>query len=92
MSAAQSNLPEEGDGRKVWTQRVHPARVDPEKVAEFQAKQKVTLAEGEAQQARVKAKGDADAIRTGARDRVTGRQGAVVRLRERDAVRLNRGR
>ena len=33
------------------------------KVAEFQAKQKVTLAEGEAQQARAKAAGDADAIR-----------------------------
>ncbi|MEO8841534.1 MAG: DUF3536 domain-containing protein [Kofleriaceae bacterium] len=33
LSAAQSNLPEEGDGRKVWMQRVRPARVDPEKVA-----------------------------------------------------------
>jgi alpha-amylase/alpha-mannosidase (GH57 family) len=33
LSAAQSNLPEEGDGRKVWAQRVRPARVDPEKVA-----------------------------------------------------------
>ena len=33
------------------------------KVAEFQAKQKVTLAEGEAQQARAKASGDADALR-----------------------------
>ena len=33
------------------------------KVAEFQAKQKVTTAEGEAQQARAKAAGDADAIR-----------------------------
>ena len=33
------------------------------KVAEFQAKQKVTLAEGEAQQARAKASGEADALR-----------------------------
>jgi len=33
------------------------------KVAEFQAKQKVTAAEGEAQQARAKASGDADALR-----------------------------
>ncbi len=32
LSAAQSNLREEGDGRKVWAQRVRPARVDPEKV------------------------------------------------------------
>ena len=33
------------------------------KVAEFQAKQKVTLAEGEAQQSRAKASGEADALR-----------------------------
>lgn len=33
------------------------------KVAEFQAKQKITTAEGEAQQARAKAAGDADALR-----------------------------
>ena len=33
LSAAQSNLPEEGDGRKVWAQHVRSARVDPEKVA-----------------------------------------------------------
>ncbi len=33
------------------------------KVAEFQAKQRVTTAEGEAQQARAKASGDADALR-----------------------------
>jgi modulator of FtsH protease HflC len=33
------------------------------KVAEFQAKQKITTAEGEAQQARAKASGDADALR-----------------------------
>ncbi len=37
------------------------------KVAEFQAKQKVTTAEGEAQQARAKASGDADALRLRAR-------------------------
>jgi hypothetical protein len=29
---ATSNLPEEGDGRKVWAQRVRPARVDPSQV------------------------------------------------------------
>ncbi len=28
LAAAQSNLPEEGDGRRVWEQRVKPARVD----------------------------------------------------------------
>jgi hypothetical protein len=32
LAIAQSNLPDEGDGRKVWQQRVLPARVDPEKV------------------------------------------------------------
>ena len=37
------------------------------KVAEFQAKQKITTAEGEAQQARAKAAGDADALRVRAR-------------------------
>jgi alpha-amylase/alpha-mannosidase (GH57 family) len=33
LSAAQSNLVDEGDGRNVWAQRVRPARIDPEKVA-----------------------------------------------------------
>lgn len=37
------------------------------RVAEFQAKQRITTAEGEAQQARAKAAGDADAIRLRAR-------------------------
>ena len=32
LSAASSNLADEGDGRKVWQQRVRPARIDPEKV------------------------------------------------------------
>ena len=32
LSAARSNLEQEGDGRTVWLQRVLPARVDPEKV------------------------------------------------------------
>ena len=32
LSAAQSNLPDEGDGRLVWLQRVRPARIDPAKV------------------------------------------------------------
>ncbi len=32
LALAHSNLPEEGDGRRVWAQRVLPARVDPEKV------------------------------------------------------------
>src|SRR6185503_10781946 len=32
LAAAQSNIPDEGDGRKVWSQRVQPARVDPAKV------------------------------------------------------------
>ncbi|MDB4960216.1 MAG: Alpha-amylase/alpha-mannosidase [Myxococcales bacterium] len=32
LAMGKSNLATEGDGRKVWTQRVVPARVDPEKV------------------------------------------------------------
>ena len=32
LSLARSNLAEEGDGRKVWAQRVRPARIDPAKV------------------------------------------------------------
>ncbi|MBL0220908.1 MAG: DUF3536 domain-containing protein [Myxococcales bacterium] len=32
LALARSNLASEGDGRKVWAQRVRPARVDPEKV------------------------------------------------------------
>jgi hypothetical protein len=32
LSKASSNLPDEGDGRRVWQQRVRPARIDPEKV------------------------------------------------------------
>ncbi|MFN0247656.1 MAG: DUF3536 domain-containing protein [Kofleriaceae bacterium] len=33
LAAARSNIPDEGDGRRVWQRRVIPARVDPEKVA-----------------------------------------------------------
>ncbi|HEY1817546.1 MAG TPA: DUF3536 domain-containing protein [Kofleriaceae bacterium] len=33
LSAASSNLADEGDGRRVWNQRVRPARMDPIKVA-----------------------------------------------------------
>ena len=32
LSAGHSNVADEGDGRKIWAQRVRPARVDPEKV------------------------------------------------------------
>ncbi|MEO8701736.1 MAG: DUF3536 domain-containing protein, partial [Kofleriaceae bacterium] len=32
LSAARSNLPDEGDGRKVWAQRVLPAKILPERV------------------------------------------------------------
>jgi hypothetical protein len=32
LAVARSNLPDEGDGRRVWQQRVRPARIDPEKV------------------------------------------------------------
>ncbi len=32
LSAAHSNLRDEGDGRKVWQQRVRPARIDPDRV------------------------------------------------------------
>ncbi len=33
LSVARSNLADEGDGRRVWQQRVRPAKLDPEKVA-----------------------------------------------------------
>ena len=33
IAMAKSNMAEEGDGRRVWAQRVRPARIDPEKVA-----------------------------------------------------------
>ncbi|MBA2542032.1 MAG: DUF3536 domain-containing protein, partial [Deltaproteobacteria bacterium] len=46
MSAAQSNMAEEGDGRRVWAQRVRPARVDPAKVGAHVAV--LTLVEDEA--------------------------------------------
>ena len=32
LAQGSSNLESEGDGRKIWVQRVRPARVDPEKV------------------------------------------------------------
>jgi hypothetical protein len=32
LSAAASNVPDEGDGRRVWERRVRPARIDPVKV------------------------------------------------------------
>jgi hypothetical protein len=32
LSAAMSNLADEGDGRRVWERRVRPARIDPSKV------------------------------------------------------------
>jgi hypothetical protein len=32
LSAASSNVAEEGDGRRVWATRVHPAQVDPAKI------------------------------------------------------------
>jgi hypothetical protein len=32
LSVGRSNLPDEGDGRLVWQQRVRPARIDPAKV------------------------------------------------------------
>jgi hypothetical protein len=32
LSAATSNLPEQGDGRRVWTRQVQPARIDSPKV------------------------------------------------------------
>jgi len=33
LALARSNVPDEGDGRRVWAQRVRPARIDAEKVA-----------------------------------------------------------
>src|SRR5206468_11713886 len=33
LSAARSNLDDEGDGRRVWQRHVRSARIDPEKVA-----------------------------------------------------------
>ncbi|MBL9017073.1 MAG: DUF3536 domain-containing protein [Myxococcales bacterium] len=32
LALARSNLPDEGDGRKVWAQRVLPARIDPQHI------------------------------------------------------------
>ncbi len=32
LSAAVSNLPDEGNGRRVWSERVRPARIDPSKI------------------------------------------------------------
>ena len=32
LAAARSNVADEGDGRRVWAQRVAPARIDPEKI------------------------------------------------------------
>lgn len=32
LALARSNLPSEGDGRKVWAQRVRPARIDPQHI------------------------------------------------------------
>jgi hypothetical protein len=32
LAGARSNIPDEGDGRQVWTARVRPARVGPEKI------------------------------------------------------------
>jgi hypothetical protein len=32
LAVGRSNLPDEGDGRRVWGQRVRPAKIDPEKV------------------------------------------------------------
>jgi hypothetical protein len=32
LALARSNVPEEGDGERVWAQRVRPVRVDPEQV------------------------------------------------------------
>jgi hypothetical protein len=46
ISAAQSNMADEGDGRRVWAQRVRPARVDPEKVGAHVAV--LTLVDGDA--------------------------------------------
>ncbi|MGE3763026.1 MAG: DUF3536 domain-containing protein, partial [Kofleriaceae bacterium] len=45
-ASARSNIPDEGDGRRVWARRVTPARVDPEKVAAHVAVQ--TLVEPDA--------------------------------------------
>jgi hypothetical protein len=32
IAEARSNIPDEGDGRRVWNARVRPARIDPQKV------------------------------------------------------------
>ncbi len=47
LSAASSNLPEEGDGRQVFTRHVQPARVDPAKVCAHVAVQALVEPGGE---------------------------------------------
>jgi hypothetical protein len=47
LSAASSNLAEEGDGRQVFTHRVQPARVDPAKVCAHVAVRALVEPDGE---------------------------------------------
>ena len=47
LSAASSNLAEEGDGRQVFTRRVQPARVDPGKVCAHVAVRALVEPDGE---------------------------------------------
>ena len=47
LSAASSNLAEEGDGRQVFTRRVQPARVDPAKVCAHVAVRALVEPDGE---------------------------------------------
>ncbi|HEX8114229.1 MAG TPA: DUF3536 domain-containing protein, partial [Kofleriaceae bacterium] len=47
LSAASSNLAEEGDGRQVFTRHVQPARVDPAKVCAHVAVQALVEPEGQ---------------------------------------------
>ncbi|HEX3766372.1 MAG TPA: DUF3536 domain-containing protein [Kofleriaceae bacterium] len=47
LSAASSNLAQEGDGRAVFSRRVHPARVDPAKVCAHVAVRALVEPDGE---------------------------------------------
>ena len=53
LSEARSNLPDEGDGRNVWRQRVRPARIDPMKVGAHVAVHALVESRADAQAAGV---------------------------------------
>ena len=49
LALASSNLPDEGDGARVWAQRVRPARIDPDKICAHVAVRSLVEADPEAE-------------------------------------------